>query len=172
MSFTTRFGVDPTLETELANKRYVDDQITLRSINQILIKQATESKTNDNTFADDDTLFYTGRVGKKYIIWLVIRQDSPTTEDFKWRLTIPSGATAIKTSGIWSGAAGGNAWSADATTSKILNGTNSEDFHTQLIIVDMLAASAGTISLQWAQQVSGAGASEMLKGAFMLVWEV
>jgi len=170
LPLVTRFGADPLLDLELANKQYVDagggggSGLTFAR----KIKATDESITSDIVPHDDDTLFFTPNINKTYFILLIMFFNTPSPADIRTSMSIPTGATATRFNGTWSGVSGGNV--ADWEVDDFNAGSSATQYITMAGRVKM-GATAGDINWQWAQFVANAGATTVEQGSMLLAWE-
>jgi len=169
LPLTTRFGADPLLDLELANKQYVDNSSGGGLTFAKVVKSVDETIQSNSTLFDDAELFFTPNINKIYTLFLFLFSNSGTTPDMKIRLTVPSGATAIRTNNFWQGDI--NRAMLDWTTTISLSGSATLDlFITQVGIVRM-GGTAGTVNLQWAQNTSNGGDTTMYGGSLLVAYE-
>jgi len=211
---TTRFGADPLLNFELANKQYVDGQggqgidlttkgdlhgfstvdarIAVGAEGQVpvsraaaalgiaweapagggntfarKVKPALETRTNDATLTDDDTMVVAILANKVYTFQVHLFYESVAAADIKIAFGLPSSPTTSgKNTSSWTEA---DIAIEDADTSTQINtdGTRVSSMFTGFVE----NVNAGNLSFQWAQNTSNAGATTVLAGSYMLVWE-
>ena len=139
-----------------------------------VIKGADEGKTSDTTFADDEVIKdILARISKsyKFKMRLVVKNEDSSAQTIKYKLVVPSGATAV-----------GSILEANKLTDTLTlvdddadltasqttqidapaSGASSE---TGIIIVEgviTLSTTAGNIDLQWAQNASVASALSVM----------
>ncbi len=95
--------------------------------------------------------------------------NSGTTPDFIFAFTAPSGATAIR--GAESYLSSGMMDAVNALTSA---GTYATDATDEMFRTDgrlVMSTTGGQFTLQWAQAVSNAGATKVLKGSYLQLYE-
>jgi len=167
----TRFGADPLLDLEIANKRYVDRQGT--GSFQIKIKESDlPSLTEDTTLQDDPELFVPLLANKKYFFIMHLAISSDVTPDFKFAFSFPSGGIVSSMSqSTWrnSGTLNGLVSLATVQTGTI-NGTAKKHHDTSGFM--LTGATAGNLQLQWAQNTSSTDPTEVRIGSSLLVWEI
>jgi len=169
LPLVTRFGADPLLDLEIANKRYVDNSGGGGKTFAAITKSVEQIVNNSSTFVDDDELFFAATASKVYGFYLVIHLISGGTPDIKTKFTLPSGAVGtISGAGLQGGTAGA---SQDITVSDFhaTNNTNQNLAFVGRIIMD---TTAGNCNLQWAQNVATASNTKVLAGSYLIVWEI
>jgi len=167
----TRYGRDPLVDLELANKRYVDNKQGGKTFAAI-VKSVDEIINNSSTLQDDDELFFEAKANKAYFVsFFLIQHSESSAPNFKTGWSIPSGATMIDgASPISYRGTTGAVFVTDSTVAKTLTtslGSRSNGFCFQLLI----GATAGTVNFQWAQGNATAEDSTCQRGATLLVWE-
>jgi len=174
LPLVTRFGADPLLDLEIANKRYVDNASSSGGAFAILVKPADEIRANDNVFSNDDTMFFAAAANKTYFIISHYTYVNPvtTTAGFKYLVSVPTGATAIMTNGgglIFRGSTL-SAFNADATNSTAKSGVATAFGVGNLFAIKM-GSTAGTVAMQWAQNSSNADGTVLEEGSSWIVYE-
>jgi len=142
----------------------------------IVTKQITESVTSSTTFQNDDELFVSVEANAKYDVELFLLHSSGTTGRLKIQFTAPASASfawgvhaaevntttsnavpetvmASRTIGETAQIGGGNA----TGTTAFVRGTLTT------------SATAGTLTLQWAQVTSNATASQVRAGSILSI---
>jgi len=156
LPLTTRFGADPVLDLELANKQYVDNA-SGGSLGKALGQDFTVN--NSTTLVNVPNFSVAVEASSFYYFRLSMRSTSGTTPDVKLGFTIPSGAT------------GGYTWLlASPNTADRLWGTPAALAGTGAIALSNIAGllitdtTAGTFQIQWAQNTANASDTTMLTG--------
>jgi len=132
------------------------------------VKPADETVNNSDTLQDDDDLLFAASASKTYGMLVFYFVISTTAADFKYGLSIPTGATADRSDGTWS--------------SIILMAT--QDFETSqnvatgtalgLVCISariIMGTTAGNVVNQWAQQAATVADTLAKQGSYMVVWE-
>lgn len=134
------------------------------------VKTAVET-VDSITFQDDDQLTVPVAANGQYEMFIVLSTQSPSADDFKCRLTVPTGTTITGiTHGLTTGATGG-------ANDQIANvvATGELDFGTlgtgiqmveMTIIVDV-SSTAGNVTVQWAKQVDTSTGASVLTDSYM-----
>jgi len=168
LPLVTRFGADPLLDLEVANKRYVDNSSggTGQTFARI-VKKLDETITSDTTLHDDDELFVAVNASKTYYVLFALTVTSHAAADWKFATSTPSGSTATQIVGRFQ--------------SNGMFGTNDPnvgvgsptDNTVQMLHLSMrvITTTAGNIQFQWAQNISNGNNTTVNQGAFMVVWE-
>lgn len=135
------------------------------------VKTADETVNNSTTFqADNHLVTYSVLANKTYRFTFFGVFSSGATPDFKWRLVMPSGATArvsgrSRVGGTFAtqdpGAAGGVVFAGDGADA---------DFQATGYIVT--SSTPGSVSLEWAQNTADASNTILRQGTELTVTEV
>ncbi len=135
---------------------------------QLRIKSVDQVKNSDVTYADDSELVIPVRANKNYffIVWLI--HNSGTDPDFKYKIVDPSGATIhINQNALTHQTA---SITVTGNPAVALTSTGA-DLVTGVMGHCIVGSTPGNISVQWAQQTSDAGATTLLAGSTLLVFE-
>ncbi len=128
-----------------------------------VVKQADQTKTTDITYADDSELVIAMQANQTYHLTALIFIKSHADADFKWKLAIPSGATAVRHTGAYTGA------TALGTTADATSGVSPATLDTvQALLIEAIiitGATSGNLSIQWAQGTSDANATIVKQGS-------
>lgn len=133
-----------------------------------VIKTADETIDTDTTLHDDLELVVALNASKTYLVIMFITIIGDGTADIKYRMTVPTGATAEGIFGNWASSVS----TADHTPTSswaVANDTNGQ--------ISMLAfrvitdTTAGNLNFQWAQNNSNANDTTVRQGSTMIVWE-
>jgi len=140
----------------------------VRSRTSIIIKKSDEIVNNSVTLQDDDELFLAVAKNTTYFVILTLFLDSTAVANFKYNMSIPAGATSLRTNAnIESGlATATNNWVGDDV---ILTNGNDQVFVVFGTI--KVGATGGKIQLRWAQNTAEVSNSELLQGSSMLVFK-
>jgi hypothetical protein len=133
-----------------------------------IVKKADETITSSTVMQDDDELKFTPTINKTYGILLMLFINSHTTPDFKYAVTVPTGATALKIDGQWSSST--NRGTLDWETADEIGGFGADEVVSvwgRLI----MSSNAGDFTVQWAQQNSDANDTKVLQGSYLVAWE-
>jgi len=171
LPLTTRFGADPLLDLEIANKRYVDNSIQSLTFAKV-VKSADESISDDTVLHDDLELKFNANANKSYFIFLCTLMDSHTTPDMKYAWSIPSGAlmlTGVSSSILFREEA--ISTFTRAGTDTIVVGTGNNEVSTCWMYRLITDSTPGEAVLQWAQNNTSPLTTIMLRGSLLLVWE-
>jgi len=134
-----------------------------------VIKTADEQVVSSTTLQDDDALKFTPSVSKTYHIYALLFINSGSTPDFKYDLSIPSGADSLRVNGSGTPASAIGTIQWHANPKNITTAGNNQYVWTQGRVV--MGTTAGDIIIQWAQQTSDTGLTKVLLGSFLLAWE-
>lgn len=140
-------------------------------------KTASESVTSSTTLQNDDALLFAVGANQVWTLDLVLFVDGATTGDIKLGVTVPASTTyqigglgnIVAASGIDS-----DEHNATLTTGTISFGTAGTGTTTMIIARGTLATSstAGSVTLQWAQDTSDATATRVLANSFLRAWQI
>lgn len=163
LPLTTRFGANPLLDLELANKNYVDNASGGGLTFAKAVTIVAQTITTEIVFQNVDVILFTATANKTYGFMIRLFFTSPATADIQFQFSLPAGASVdYETTDA-------NGENTTATTFAVsTNGGNQ-----QIVIwgqIDM-AGTAGTVQLQFRQQASDAGDTTLHRGNFMVVWE-
>lgn len=137
------------------------------------IKTANESVTSSTTLQDDDELLVTVAANSTYEVSCVLRYDGATAGDINIQFVVPASATFdFSISRLQTGASDATADAEDSGSATaalglgtIGSGTTATANIRGLLIV---AGTAGTFKLQWAQLVSNATATRILTRSYLV----
>jgi len=168
LPLVTRFGADPLLDLEVANKRYVDNSSggTGQTFARV-VKSVDDVINSDTTLQDDSELKFTPNINKTYQVTLWLFYQSGSTPDIKIAMAFPSGATGFRHNSNFN-------LSANATTSWTTAqqpGTNGALQWQPFTGFVIMGATAGDINIQFAQRISDAGDTTMKQGSLLVAWE-
>ena len=133
-----------------------------------IIKIADETVNNSSTIQDDDELFAALNANKVYHMMIMICWNSGTTPDFKYQISIPSGATADRSDGTWNQI---SSVAQDWTAIQAPGGQGSTVLWTETHGRIETGGTAGNVTFQWAQNVANASDTKVRIGSMMLIWE-
>lgn len=148
-----------------------------------VVKVTTESVTSSTVLQNDDELFWTIGAAGTYIVELdlFVLCASGQTGDIKFGFTFPAGNLSFHGIGADVSLAAGTTvstgnWQGTRTavsgTTALSYGTTSTSTTVVTIRGLFVATAAGTLQLQWAQDVSNANAAQVLSGSYMHVRQV
>jgi len=167
LPLTTRFGADPLLDLEIANKRYVDNNSGSGNTFARVVKKLDEIVNNSSTLQNDDELLVALDANKLYGFLLTCIYTSAGIADFKWGWSVPAGVTME-----WQVVSLVNSAALNQTQTKALNGlgVTIETMETFSGVI-RVGATAGNVNLQWAQNTANASDTTMERGSFLVTWE-
>ena len=118
--------------------------------------KATTQIVQNNTYVADDALFISLESNSAYEVHMSVPMQSNTTPQYKWKFTIPVGATGYYRAGQWGIGAGSfinsqmKEWSTTGDSAVATNGT------LQYMMFDgqIYTTTAGTLQYLWAQFVT------------------
>lgn len=138
----------------------------------IAYKTSAETVTSSTTFQDDDSLFLAVEASKRFRFELNLLYLTPTAADLKFQFTFPTGMTGRYTLiGTPSGGSAISAFWRDQTSGGIVEG-NAIQQAAYMVGTWVTSSTPGTLRLQWAQNVSNAGNTQVLDGSFMSLTEI
>lgn len=139
-----------------------------------VVKSTTETVTSSTTFQNDDELFLPGVANAQYHFTLLLLHSSGTTGKFKCQFTAPAGATVS-----WGIHNAQNAQTSSTSVeitsmpsrvlgdSQAFGGGNLAGTTAFIEGVFTTSSTAGNLTLQWAQSVSDAAASQVRAGSVL-----
>jgi len=133
-----------------------------------VVKKAIQTIQSSTTLQDDDELLFTPTINKIYSGLFLIRMTSGTVPDFKYAMTVPTGAVGSRGGGTMSSSidVSGN----DVTNSQTV--AMASGLRALAIPFELqMSSTAGNLVLQWAQSTSDASDTSVNIGASLLVWE-
>jgi len=167
LPLVTRFGADPLLDLEVANKRYVDGSGGLTFAR--VVKLVDQTLNDDSTFQDDDELTIAVNANKTYFGLLLMQVATDSVADFKYNFVIPAGASGRRWSGFLSSALLTVTVAIDAGATGVQGSVG-----TDMIIVPFtlrVVGTAGFLTLEWAQLNQNPTNTTMQQGSSMILWE-
>lgn len=151
--------------------KIMDDDRTcygLGGLGAMIIKGATQTKTSNTTYADDDELLFAVEANKDYLFQGRILFETATTPDFKIQIAVPSTPTlfVVQRQAIAPGATSISNIGVDTATTSVailsVSGTHGMFEFSGLL---RNGANAGNLSVQWAQNTSDAASTKVLLGS-------
>jgi len=171
LPLVTRFGADPLLDLEVANKRYVDNSSggTGQTFARV-VKKIDETIQSSNTLHDDDELFIALNINKVYHFIGSLYYDSGSTPDFKYAATFPTSATNRRVNDNWQSITKRNT-SDFSTVSGNIAGVGAAIGTVAYEGFIVMSTTAGNFQIQWAQNTSAPEDTIVKAGSFLVVWE-
>jgi len=167
LPLVTRFGANPLLDLELANKQYVD---TGGGAQFARVVKLLDETVADNTLQNDDELFIALRENREYYfqVWLKVLTAS-STPDIKEAFSVQAGATG----GFAELVNPNYPYNLDLTDTHTQGITGGVNPRGQILSgVVHMGGTAGNLQLQWAQNTTSAPNPVTLEaGTLMVVWE-
>jgi hypothetical protein len=144
----------------------------------VVVKSADETVNNSSTLQNDDELLFSVSANKTYLVDLYLRLNGGVTPDFKFAWSLPAGASYNWAAEGEGGSGGINIyWSpkdtaqgsqqALSTTTFSVNGSANTPQGLHLTAILMIAGTAGTATLQWAQNVATVADSKVLANSIL-----
>jgi len=157
----------PVLNADIANKLYVDSSGGGANTFARVVKKVDQTVNNSTVLVNDNELFVALSVNKTYGFLLGLRHNSGTVPDLKYTFTVPAAASGALCP-AWSGSTGAN--------ELVFSGvqvvqTSGNDGWIQTLGHVIMAGTAGNLQLQWAQNAANASDTDVLQGAYLIVWE-
>lgn len=127
---------------------------------KVKAKTADQSKANDTTLANDDTLFFSMAASTKYSIRIRVYGVAPATPSFKYLIVGPASPTLVLIETALRAPAGttftvaGTTASAFPGAATVITGNATSHFYLELDIIVQNGANAGTFAFQWAQNAT------------------
>jgi len=163
MSFplTTRFGADPLLDLEIANKQYVDASGGAWTF---VFKTADETRTSDTTLSDDTELFFPVVVDGVYYAWFFLEILNDAAADIKLNMTQPTNCAGQRLNATWGSQVliDGE----DITVQRAMATATGIKFVVWPMIIKV-GDTAGNIQLQWAQNTASPNVETINRGSYI-----
>ncbi len=140
----------------------VDERITF------LQKLANETKTSDDTLANDTDIQFNAPANKTYSFILSVMFTTGATPDFQYAIAVPTNGTAVGLTGNISGSAGRVQLDINAAVALTAGAVSAQA--TQ--IGRITSGDGGTIALQWAQNTSDAADTILEAASFLMLMEL
>ena len=133
----------------------------------VITKSADETRVSDIVQTADSELKFQANPNKNYFVMLFLANNSPAAADFDYAWSVPSGS-AVFIDSTW-----------DANTNQTLDDWTAEQFlagaaaDVAIIVYGMIriGVTGGEVNLTWAQNVSNAGNTSVLKGSTIMVYQ-
>ena len=171
LPLTTRFGADPLLDLEIANKRYVDNSSGGGGTSFSVVKKVDEVRNNTITLSDDSELFFTGKANATYLIISWWNCKSVASANLRYAFSLPSGATGLRSASTVFRSNTGQPMTADLTATDFLSVDTTNEMFGYAYSISM-GSTAGIIQLQWAQTVAQMGDTIIQRGSALMIHEV
>jgi hypothetical protein len=143
----------------------------------VLKKTADETVNNSNTLQDDDHLFFTAAANTTYAVELfLVMTANSVASDWKFQFSLPAGASIVWGAEFYGG--GTNRWAPPVAanspvaldTGVIALGSQNNIHGAHLMGVITIAATGGSVKLQWAQNTATVVDSILKAGSTMVVY--
>lgn len=133
-----------------------------------VVKTSDETVNSSVTLQDDDVLKFTPTINKTYSVMIMLWVNSTAVADFKYALSIPTGATSNRLNGVYDSrtAIGQEDWTS-ADTWNFGGADGGQIVYGKLI----MGTTAGDLTVQWAQNFLEVSDTKVLKGSMILAWE-
>jgi len=152
----------PTSADDVVNKDYVDSRII------VIVKKADQAKTNDDTLAADNELKTNLKANKNYAGTLTMWSNAGATPNISYDFSLPAGGVGSRQDGALTASAASNI--SAFGTPQTIGGTGAAKV-TNIPIRIIMGGTAGEFAFIWAQATSDAGASTVLEGSSLILWE-
>jgi len=167
LPLVTRYGANPLLDLEVANKQYVDSSGG-QTFSRV-VKLVDESRPNDSTLSDDSELSIAVEANATYFGIVMLQVATDITADFKYNFNIPAGASGRRNSSpAWQAHALGITVAVDAGGTNVAGSIGTD---TLIVYFNVRVVGAGVVALEWAQQTSNAFSTTVQQGSFMVMWK-
>jgi len=164
LPLVTRFGADPLLALEIANKQYVDNASSGLGLFDVVRKDANEIVNNSSAFQDDDELFIPLPINRTFWFQLFLKQSSASNADIKYKFTLPAGASML-----WAKI---NTFLSKAVTSSQVEATNGTvNYLPTCIGFVIMGGTSGNLTTQWAQNVAQASDTTIHEDSMIIARE-
>lgn len=128
----------------------------------VIMKTATETLNTSATFQDDDELTFPVAINTRYTLDGVLLVGTNTTPNFKFQFTVPTGTTI---DGAYMDQSTGQWVLLAEATSNAITGIN--DYQILFSASIQTSGTAGSVTLQWAQNTSDAGNTQVEAGSWL-----
>jgi len=165
-------GTSPIVVTQNTNDITISTGVSAGLVFAKVVKSADETVTNSSVLQDDNELFFTPAINKSYnaIMWVSLQASSVTPQaDFKYALSLPTGAIAERGRESWSSTNARD--TQDATTSQSPSVSSTDIKWLAIPYRIVMGGTAGNIIFQWSQDVARNNDMTVLKGSLLLVFE-
>jgi len=169
LPLVTRFGANPLLDLELANKNYVDSAGGGGLTHARIVKSVDQVINNQTTFENDDEIFFSVAANREYGFFLSIFYTASAAADFKYIWSVPAGMDGELALGSWFADADRN--TQDVFDQIFVSTNNSLIRGLECTGNFLTGATAGTAQLQWAQFAAIAENCTLHAGSFVIIWE-
>lgn len=129
-------------------------------------KSADETVNNSATLQDDDHLFFSIGANETWTFRFVLFANSGTSPDLKAAVTAPAGASCKYAAIDAEAAVTTPVVTTCGTATAMLTGTGAYDVY-EVVGTVVNGATAGTVNLQWAQNVAAASNTIVATGSYM-----
>lgn len=166
LPLVTRFGANPLLDLEVANKNYVDNAGGFVSR---VLKLVDETRTTDTVLSDDNELFFPVEVDSTYRFWLFALMENEALPDMKFIFTLPTNCVGNRMGGPWQ--------AVTYTLENDMLAQRAQAAATGLKFVNIYGLvrngdTAGNVQYQWAQNGSSPNTITTFAGSSILIWKL
>ena len=158
-------GVAPGISAARLNNLETQYAEAMADARVIAIKAADETVNNSTVLQNDDELTLAVEANTLYLLNIILVTNSGATPDFKFKITLPAGATMY---GRVEDPSPGVGFSpqqfTEATASVAFAGTGSA-YVTFIKAGVIIAGTAGNVTLQWAQNTAEVSDTKVLTGS-------
>jgi len=133
-----------------------------------IVKKADETVSNSNTLQDDNELLFAANASKTYHVFIIFFNNSSATADFRYSLSIPTGATALRGSSTWHHTADQGTADWTGTQNLAMATGNKMTYLSGRVII---GTTSGNVVFQWAQQTAEVFDTKVLEGSLLVAWE-
>ncbi|MCA9324102.1 hypothetical protein KC992_03280 [Candidatus Saccharibacteria bacterium] len=131
-----------------------------------VLKTANELVNNTKTPQDDDELFFSIGANETWIVEFSVTYQSPTAQDMRFQVDGPAGATCVF-SILDSDEGAGGQDNTPCNTNMTTITDSATDESARIFGVITTAGTAGTVQLQWAQNVAAAVNTTVFDGSYL-----
>jgi len=136
----------------------------------IVVKSVDETINSSTVLQNDDELTVALDANSSYFAAIFLGFNSDATPDFKYSFTIPTGALPQKkVNGTWDSSTSASLGNFTATKSVTVANTNSRVMMIEGFVI--VQGTAGSLTLQWAQDTSDAANTTVEEGSTIRVWK-
>lgn len=174
-------GWNGSLEPPTKNAVYDKiETISAGTTHALVRKTADESVTSSTTLQNDDALLFAVGANEVWIVKFVLSIIGNTTGDFKAALTGPAGSTVmmLPTAGLHVDFDPSNSTASQSAlnvkASGVSNSFGNSTFPTAVVLEGVIVngATAGNLTLQWAQATSDGTATTVQANSFLIAHKV
>lgn len=163
-----KFPIRSTTTSGASRERHIHDLRNHVGAAKLIRKTADQTVNNSTTLVDDTHLLFAIGSSETWFYQALVVFNTGATPAIKFGMTVPSGATLVRTVGR-NIAAASNALLQLGVIA--VAGTGS-DIATFLVGTVVNGTTAGDVQVQWAQNVADASDTKVLTNSWIMGWQV